>query len=300
MIRQDLSGRAGALQVTRAPFVHARVVWAERPTSAKPGDEAIVLADGTLEGFVGGDCAEATVRQHALEALAAGETCLLRITPEPEADQPGKAVAHNPCLSGGSLEVFLEPWVPPPLVQVVGDSPTATALRRLAEVLGYAALGWEGGLEADAAAVVVASHGKDEEGPLLAALEADVPYVGLVASRRRGAAVVAALALDEPRRARVRTPAGLDIGAATAEEVALAILAEIVSGQPRRARPGRPLVVEVCTAIDPVCGMSVAIAEASLQVPHPDPSEGGRVVYFCGPGCRRAFLADPAGYPLAR
>lgn len=300
MIRQDLSGRAGALRTTRAPFVHARVVFAERPTSAKPGDEAIVRADGALEGFVGGECAEATVRQHALEALAAGEARLLRITPAPEADQPGKVVAHNPCLSGGSLEVFLEPWVPPPLVQVAGEAPTALALCRLAEALGYTARGWGGGLEPDAAAVVVASHGKDEEGPLLAALEAGVPYVGLVASRRRGAAVVAALPVDEASRARVRTPAGLDIKAATAEEVALSILAEIVAGRPRRARPGHPLVAALCTAVDPVCGMSVAASEASLRVPHPDPSEGGRLVYFCSAGCQRAFLADPRAYPLAR
>ena len=77
--------RPGAeLRAARVPFVHAKVVLAERPTSAHPGDEAIVLADGTIEGFVGGDCAEATVRAQALAVLDSGESVLLRISPTPE------------------------------------------------------------------------------------------------------------------------------------------------------------------------------------------------------------------------
>ena len=298
MIRQDLSSRSAALRTARVPFVHARVVLAERPTSAKPGDEAIVLADGSIEGFVGGECAEATVRQQALEVLPSGEAVLLRITPVPEPEQPGKRVAHNPCLSGGTLEVFLEPWVPPPLVQVVGDTPTGAALFAIGRPLGYAVSGWEGKVEPDAAAVVVASHGKNEDEALVAALESGVPYVGLVASKRRGGAVLAALPVDEDLKAKVRTPAGLDIGAATAEEVALSILAEIVAGQPRRARPGQPLVAAVCSETDPVCGMSVVVSDESLHSPHPDPSQVGRVVWFCGPGCQKAFLADPSAYSL--
>lgn len=298
MIRQDLSGRATALRAARVPFVHARVVWAEPPTSAKPGDEAIVLADGTMEGFVGGECAVSTVVRESLAALPDGAALLLRIAPRPEPAQPGKRVVHNPCLSGGTLEIFLEPSLPPPLVQVAGDSPTAVALMALGRPLGYAVDPWQGRLEADAAAVVVASHGRDEEAPLLAALEAGVPYVGLVASRKRGAAVVAALPVSDELKGRVRTPAGLDIGAATAEEVALSILAEIVAGQPRRARAGHPLVADVCTETDPVCGMTVTVGEGSLHVAHPDPEAGGRTVWFCGPGCQKAFLADPGAFPV--
>lgn len=298
MIRQDLSGRAAVLRDERIPFVHARVVWAEPPTSAKPGDEAIVAGDGTIEGFVGGECAEATVVRESLEALSRAAPVLLRITPSPEPDQPGKRVVHNPCLSGGTLEIFLEPALPPPLVQVAGDSPTALALAALGRPLGYAMVAWTGRVEPDAAAVVVASHGRDEEEPLVAALEAGVPYVGLVASRRRGTAVVSALPVGDDLKEKVRVPAGLDIGAATAEEVALSILAEIVAGQPRRARPGHPLVADVCTSVDPVCGMTVMASGDSLHVTHPDPVQGGRVVWFCGPGCQKAFLADPDAYPV--
>ena len=108
-----LHERAESLRASRVPFVHARVVLAERPTSAKPGDEALVLADGTIEGFVGGHVRgvdRARCRRSAL--LSSGDSMLLRITPDPEADQPGKTVVHNPCLSGGTLEIFLEPVLP--------------------------------------------------------------------------------------------------------------------------------------------------------------------------------------------
>lgn len=283
MIRQDFSDRAASLRTSRQPFVHARVVLAERPTSAKPGDEAIVLADGSIEGFVGGECAEATVVRESLSTLGDGEPVLLRITPTEEPPQEGKLVVHNPCLSGGTLEIFLEPSLPGPLVQVAGDSPIAVALTALGTPLGYDMVPWTGDVSPDCAAVVVASHGKDEEKPLVAALEAGVPYVGLVASRTRGDAVVAALPVADDLRAHVRTPAGLDIGAATAEEVALSILAEIVKGLPRRARRGHPLVVDVCTAIDPICGMSVTVTDDALHLGD---------VYFCGAGCMKAYQAS--------
>ena len=298
MIRQDFSRRSAELRAARVPFVHARVVSAQRPTSAKPGDEAIIHSDGSIEGFVGGDCAQASVKAVSLEALPTGRAVLLRITADPEPDQPGKRVVHNPCLSGGTLEIFLEPALPPPLVQVVGDSPTAVALALLGRPLGYAMSTWQGTVAPDAAALVVASHGNDEVGPLLAALQAGVPYVGLVASAKRGASVVASLAVDEESKAKVRTPAGLDIGAATAEEIALSILAEIVASQPRAPRPGRPVVEPVCMATDPVCHMSVIVSEHALSCEHPDPALVGTMVWFCGPGCRKAFLADPDAFPL--
>lgn len=291
--RQDVHERSGALQRDRVPFVHARVVLAERPTSAKPGDEAIVLADGTMEGFVGGTCAESTVRAQSLALLDSGESMLLRISPSEEDQQPGKLTVVNPCLSGGTLEIFLEPRIPAPLVAVHGDTPIARALVSLGGGLGYEIVDWASAVASEAAAVVVASHGRDEEPVLDAALHAGVPYVGLVASHKRGEAVVASLQADEAQQARVRTPAGLDIGARTPEEVALSILAEIVAsrphptGRPPAASSGAPAE----SATDPVCGMTVATVEASLHLDH-----DGTRFWFCGSGCLRAFAADPSAY----
>src|SRR6185295_13011942 len=242
----DLSARGLELRHARAAYVHARVVAAEKPTSAKPGAEAIVLADGTLEGFVGGACAESTVRAQALALLDSGETLLLRITPEPEEPRPGSLTVHNPCLSGGTLEIFLEPVIPAPLVVVAGDTPIARALLDLVGPLGHAGASYTGTLPSDAASVVIATHGRDEEAVLRDALQAEVPYVGLVASRKRGEAVLGALDVCASMKARVHTPAGLDIGARTPEEVALSILAEILSTRPRQS--GRPVGEGASTA----------------------------------------------------
>ena len=289
----DLALRAQELRHARAAFVHARVVVAEKPTSAKPGAEAIVLADGTIEGFVGGACAESTVRAQALALLDSGDTLLLRITPEPEDPRPGSLTVHNPCLSGGTLEIFLEPVIPAPLVVVAGDAPIARALLELVGPLGHAGRAFDGMLPPDTAGVVIASHGRDEEGVLVEALRANVPYVGLVASRKRGEAVLASIDVCASMKARVHTPAGLDIGARTPEEVALSILAEIISTRPRQSgRPvseGVPAAAE--SATDPVCGMSVVMVDASLHLDH----EGNRY-WFCGSGCLRAFAADPSAY----
>lgn len=301
MSRSGLDGRSRELALARVPFVHARVVWAQRPTSAKPGDEAVVFADGTIEGFVGGTCAESTVRAQAIALLDTGEPLLLRISPSADeavanSDEDGSLTVHNPCLSGGTLEIFLEPVLPQPVLAVHGDSPIARALAAVGEPVGFAVTAWgsPGAAAGDVAAVVVASHGRDEEDVLAEALRACVPYVGLVASRKRGAAVLTALDVDEEQRVRVHTPAGLDIGARTPDEVALSILAEIIAD---RARPsGRPVEqhrseAPADTATDPVCGMSVAAVEASLHL-----DRDGHREYFCGSGCLRAFSADPAAY----
>ena len=244
-MRPDLLLRAEDLRARRTPFVLATVVRAQRPTSAKAGDAALILADGTLDGFVGGTCATSTVLAQGLRLLASGESTLLHITPDPSsrAVEEGSVTVANPCHSGGALDIFLEPMLPPPLVHVLGDAPVARALVALGEPLGYSVLATVdpgAPIPPDAIAVVVASHGHDEEPVLTAALRAGVPYVALVASRRRGAAVLSAVDIPDAA-ARVHSPAGLDIGARTASEVALSILAEIIASRPRPA-PAPPVV----------------------------------------------------------
>src|SRR5262245_681865 len=137
MIAPALSRRADELRASRAAFVVATVVRAQRPTSVRSGDTALVLNDGTIEGFVGGACAEQSVRLHALRVLETGEALLLRILPGDD-DAPaaeGAVTVQNPCLSGGSLEIFLEPVLVAPRVLVVGETPIAAALVRLGEAL---------------------------------------------------------------------------------------------------------------------------------------------------------------------
>jgi xanthine dehydrogenase accessory factor len=290
---------AAALARARVPFVQATVVRAQRPTSAHAGDTAVVRADGVIDGFVGGTCAEASVREYGLRVLSAGEPLLLRIVPEGVGigtDEEGAVTVANPCLSGGSVEIFLEPRVPAPRVLVVGETPIAAALAELGGPLGFAVervAGADADPRPDDAALVVASHGRGEEPALEAALRLGVPYVGLIASRKRGAAVLAALDLSDDLKARIHTPAGLDIGARTAPEIALSVLAEIV--QERRAgQLPHPVMAEPAGAIDPVCGMTVAMVPSSISA-----EVDGVTYWFCAPGCRKAFLKDPASYAPA-
>lgn len=306
--------RERAFERQQQAFVRATVVRTERPTSARAGDTAVIDALGTMTGFVGGTCVESSVREYSLQVLESGEPLLLQVRPGELGAQvlDGAVEVHNPCLSGGSVDVFLEPVIPAPYVVVVGEHPVAQALARLGAALGYRMEVVEGDAWEPAdgiAAVVVASHGKGEERALETALAMGIPYIGLVASDKRGRAVVASLEVDDSLRSLVRTPAGLKLGGHRPEEIALGVLAELVQA---RAAGGGVFVAPAghdaphavresvahqvdgpVTAIDPVCRMTVIAAP-----PTPHAEYQGRTVWFCAEGCRRAFLKDPKAYAL--
>jgi xanthine dehydrogenase accessory factor len=264
---------AGRLAAEGRPFALATVVDVERPASARRGDHAVVTPDGALQGWVGGACTEPTVVREALAALADGEARVVRV--------------EGGCESEGTIEVLVEPHVPAPLLAVIGDSPAARTLVQLARTVGWRV---ETQLSQQADAVVVASMGQGDEDALATALAGEARYFGLVASSKRGSAVLADLrarGLDEEALARIRCPAGLDLGPSSQDEIAVAILAELVAW--RHTRPAS--ATELVEAVDPVCGMTVSIAGARETVVH-----DGRTYYFCGPGCRSRFEADPARY----
>jgi xanthine dehydrogenase accessory factor len=295
MMPAALSRRAHELAKQGAPFVTATVVRAQRPTSVEAGDAALVLGDGTIEGFVGGACAEHSVRAYALKAIETGEAVLLRILPfgdegageagEEVSREDGAVTVQNPCLSGGAIEVFLEPILRAPRILVEGDTPIARSLHRIGPELGLevVAVGEEFEVRSDDLALVVAGHGREELGALRRGLDAALPYVALVASRRRGQGVIGELRGDgvpDPVLERIDTPAGFDIGARTPAEVALSILARIVA-----VRRGKPAAAT--TAVDPICGMTVAAVAGTASV-----ERGGQTFYFCCEGCRTKFEAE--------
>ena len=294
MIKGEVVARVAQLVTDRTPFVIATVVGSRRPTSVRPGDTAVVLADGTIEGFVGGVCAESTVRLYSLRALETGEPVLLRLVPgdggtESDNSLDAAVIEHNPCLSGGALEIFLEPQVPAARLVVVGDSPISRALEKVAAAAGYDAVRpdvQDAHPSGGDAGVIVASHGNGEERILAEALVAGVPYVALVASVRRGEAVRAELEVPEALRPQLHTPAGLALGARTPEESAISILAEVIS-----ARNADPVSAPAPTAsaVDPVCGMEVAVSGATLSL-----EVAGERVFFCGEGCRDAYAREHA------
>ena len=303
------------------PFVLATVVRAERPTSAKPGAKAIITADGALQGWVGGSCAEPSVKREARKALLDGRPRLLRLCP-PEAlgvaRQEGVIEVALTCVSGGTLEIYLEPQLTQPHLVIIGHLATTKALVVLGKALGYpvTVMGYEATAErfpeadrvlqhVDISAltvtpntfVVVASHGNYDEEALEAALRSEAAYVGLVASRKRADDVKAnlrAAGLTEAQLSKLKSPAGLDLGGSAPGELALSILAEIVRLSHREAS----LIPELenrmpAVAKDVVCGMTVEIETARFTSVH-----GGLTYYFCSAGCKRSFETEPEAFAV--
>jgi xanthine dehydrogenase accessory factor len=329
--------RVAALQRDGEPFAVATVVGRRAPVSAHLGDRAIVHADGRMDGFVGGACAREIVRLQALEAIRARQPRLVSISPDAHAAQadgasPERVEVAMTCASEGAVDVYVEPFVQARALVVVGATPVAEAVARLGRALDYRvtrivetreqadiAAGASGldvavatldALEAALAragadaAVVVASQGHYDEEALEAALGSPVAYVGLVASRKRGATVRALLEeRGVPRLSSIRNPAGLDLGARTPPEVALSILAEIVQALPRAAAipaPGAsaaggtvpaPAAASPAIALDPVCGMQVNVATARHTA-----EVDGTAYYFCCANCRARFVKQPQDF----
>ncbi len=321
----DLLDRMRALRAEGQPFVLATVVRVERPTSARPGAKAIVTRDGALTGWIGGSCTEPHVMRAAAEVLEEGSPRLLRLCPPEkmhDATEEGVSEVKITCMSGGTLEIYLEPYLPRPHLLVVGHQAIAESLVNLGRALDYrvTVMGenasserfpdadqvWE---ELDfsqveltpSTYVVVASHGNYDELALEAALPSRAAYVALVASKKRAEAICSYLKEDgmsEEEIGRLKFPAGLDLGASTPPEIALSILAEILQVQKQRqtaeTRPQSVPEKKEDTAIDPVCGMTVEIAGANHVA-----SYHGKAFYFCSAGCQRAFQKEPEKYMQA-
>jgi xanthine dehydrogenase accessory factor len=331
-----LFARAAELTADGRPFVVATVVAVRRPTSARPGAHGIVHPDGTIEGWVGGSCAQPVVVREALRALVDGQPRLLRIAKDPPSNSrraDGILDIVMTCHSGGTLEIYVEPQLPAPALWVVGTTPIAGALAGLGAAAGFRTTVLDPVADADAFPgvrvvtdanlatferdsspyVVVATQGVWDEEAVAAALRRNVSYIGLVASPTRAAVVREYLAeIDTPAEAiaALRAPAGLDIGAETAEEVALSILAELVQVRNGRASfvasPGpaaltapaetsepaaAPASRSDIVLLDPVCGMTVDERDARHLAEH-----DGTVYAFCSMGCRVRFMKNPAAY----
>jgi xanthine dehydrogenase accessory factor len=315
-MRGSVDRRAQELEERGERFALATVVRVDRPVSARPGDRAVIRSDGRLEGWVGGSCSQPIVTREALATLSDGRPRLVRIRPpgaRPEPVEPGVVTEVTACASEGGLDIFVEPRVPRPVVVIAGSSPAARSLAQLAAVLGrrvHAALAdpaeqvpgvdtrlaleelGAAALNADDA-VVVATMNRYDEAALEAALSTGAGYVGLIASRPRAAKVLhnlRARGVDQADLDRVHSPAGLDLGPSSQEEIALAVLGEIVALQRHTAEAEHPLCAP-SEAIDPVCGMTVSATPVSPSAIHEN-----RMVFFCSPHCKSAFESEPARY----
>jgi xanthine dehydrogenase accessory factor len=303
----ELLARAAELQRRGVPFALATVVRCEPPTAAKPGAKALILEDGRIEGWVGGACAEPVVIREARSALRDGRPRLVGLAGDGGALRGGRAegiVAYPmTCHSGGTLEIYVEPYLPRPLLALVGHGPVIEALATLGRATDFAVevVGMEAIDEGLArlvltrpAAVVVATHADADEDVLDRVLRSAAGYVSLVSSRKRAAVALERLrqrGVPAERLGRLKAPAGLDLGAVTPHEIAISILAEII--QHRRSaktvEEDDARAVAVSEARDPICGMLVEIATSRYRS-----EAAGATVHFCGRACKERFDRDAA------
>ena len=303
------------------PFALATVVRRERPTSGEPGDKAIITPDGNFLGWVGGSCAQPTVLKEAQKALADGEPRLVVLTPNlSEESREGVELYHMSCYSGGTMEIYIEPYLPEPELLICGVSPAAEALVKIGKAVGFnvflidpsAAEGtfpdadvilsqieakkFSDGRERYA---VVATNGNWDEEAIKGLLGLSPVYLGFVASKKRFQETLNRLSEDgvpQDKLELIKCPAGLNIPVRTFQEVALSIVAEIVSIRRSGVREttvtrkaeeaAKPAMVE-----DPVCHMTVD----PLTTRHSFDLEGV-LYYFCNAHCKKSFEKDPQKY----
>ena len=319
---RDIAEIEKKLRRAGKPFALATVVRVERPTSAKPGAKAVITADGTLSGWVGGSCTEPAVRREAKKALQDGEPRLLRLcAPETMGRSPQEGVVEVAltCVSGGTLEIYIEPQLAEPQLIVIGHQATAESLATIGKAAGFKITVLGHGItpeqfpDADVlideldyshlqfspqTAVVVTSHGNYDEESLQIALQSDAGYVALIASEKRAKEVHAYLrgaGVSQEDLSRLRSPAGIDLGGHEPGEIALSVVAEVV--RLRHQISAQAVEDETASkqsaeeALDPVCGMTVDIATSTLMTSHE-----GQTYHFCSAGCKQRFEKHPETY----
>jgi xanthine dehydrogenase accessory factor len=327
----DILDQAGRLRAEGEPFVIATVVAYKSPQSAKPGSKAIIKSDGSISGWIGGGCVQPIVIREAQKTLNTGKPKLVSISPEAtHGDWKGVEAYLMTCQGGGSLEIYLEPVLPKPDLLIVGSSPVAQILAGLGRLLDFKVCvadpeaTQEQFPEADVVSteieslrgridsrsyVVVATMGNGDEEGLEAVVGTKPQYLGLVASKEKAKSLfryVRDKGTPDEDIARVKCPAGLELGAETLPEIALSVMTEItrlrraVSEQPpepvkRSKGASLPVVQKIAESstesIDPVCGMTVATANARYKTIFED-----KTFYFCCLRCKEAFEQSPQHY----
>ncbi|MBI5303538.1 MAG: XdhC family protein [Chloroflexi bacterium] len=313
-------------QLNRAgeSFAVATVVRAEKPISAKPGDKALITSDGALQGWIGGGCAQDTVIREAKKAIHEGQPRFLRLIGKGASmTEKTEGILEFPitCHSGGTLDIYIEPVLPRPQLILFGNSPVALTLAKLARILNFEIDVFDPLAtrdefpDADAVAsvfdraacvvrplsfVVVATQGHDDEFALETAARSGAPYIAFVASKKKFASRVDYLrerGVSDEDIARIQAPAGLDLGAATPDEIAVSILAEIIQVHRQHLAPQKVHAGQVVAAVeemvvaeaqDPVCGMMVELAGARYIS-----EQAGTRYYFCAASCKSAFDRAP-------
>jgi xanthine dehydrogenase accessory factor len=218
----NIEDQCNDLRAREEPFVLATVVAYKSPQSAKPGSKAIIKPDGTMLGWIGGGCVQPIVLREAKQALQTGHSKLLTISPdEPRDDWKGVQSFRMTCEGGGSLEIYLEPFLAKPQLVIIGSSPVAETLAQLGALLDFKVIAADTDFTLlkdqinESSYVVVATMGNHDEEGLLAVIGTRPKYLGLVASKKKSEALfeyVRTTGATDEDIAVITCPAGIEIG----------------------------------------------------------------------------------------
>jgi len=319
-MRDILIEKMMELRKENIPFAHAAIVRRVIPTSGKPGDHALITAEGKIYGWIGGGCTRGIVLKEALLSLQDNKPRLVSISKDQlDNNLPNTKTYRMTCQSGGAVEVYIEPMNPKPQILIFGNSHIGHALSKLAKVMDYrvtvamttlvTGLYTEADFVTDLAGlgndlsayknsyIVICSQGDGDVSSLLKAIECEGPYLGFVASRVKANSIFKELrqhgvTFDQLKK--IKTPAGIDIGGKSHEEAAISILAEIV----KEFRQGNKSITATEAVIpndefylNPVCKIPINKATAKHVIQY-----AGESVYFCCNGCKVSFEKEPEKY----
>ncbi|MEL7221259.1 MAG: XdhC family protein, partial [Bacteroidota bacterium] len=314
-------------------FATAYIVRRKVPSSGKPGDKAIITADGQIHGWIGGGCTRGIILKEALLSMSDRKARLVLISPEAKRTNIENTKIYNmTCQSGGEVEVYIEPVLPKPQLLIFGSSHIAMALAKIAKAMEYqvavvmssvdetlfstadkihALADFDSTKVTTIPYVIVCTQGEGDADAMAKALSLNASYLSFVASRKKANGTYNELrskGIDFDQLKTIKTPAGLDIGAKTPEEVAISILAEIIQDF---RKPGAEITISSTNDkqekvpqinlmnedyyINPVCNIPVLKASAKYVLEHE-----GESVYFCCYGCKVSFEADPAKYMVLK
>ncbi len=299
----DLLERAVELRAKGEPFVLATVVAYRRPQSAKPGSKAIISLDGVVTGWVGGGCVQPIVIREAQKVLEQRKPNLIVISPD--STHPGWDGVKEylmTCQGGGSLEIYLEPMLPRPELIIFGNSPVAQVLTQLGKILDFNVIeGNSMNQIRPQSYVVVATMGDGDEEALTAVAGSNASYIGFVASREKSSKLFQYLrenGIADKDLKQIKSPAGLELGAESLPEIAFSVMAEILQLNRQREsstkseKPQTQIpVLEIRTAIDPICGMTVDLKTSKYSS-----SYESKTYFFCCQRCKDTFDKAPATY----
>ena len=330
----ELIAKIREYQAKGSDFAIAQVIAREAPCSGKVGDKALILETGELVGWIGGGCVKGIVVKEGLEVIKNKRYRRVRISPEggtSDSEQYKNYVMS--CQSEGTVELLIEPILAQPEIIVVGKSEIARKLVRLAAVSGFGVSAMAN--DADEAVfpeamevidgiqfgnlknsknayIIVATQGEEDEKAVLEALKTESNYIGFVASKKKATHIREYLEgkkISSEQIENLHSPAGLDINAKLASEVAISILGGIIADfrkktvkpKERESSSDKPQTITADDKfaedyyINPVCGVPV-----SKKNPKHILDYKGESVYFCCDGCKISFEKDPDQYMLKK